>query len=305
MSYYYQIGRHIDNQDKASDQSEWRTADFSRITKNDCVNVDQVDFNKPGTKAMDKDDNEAMFIPRGYAVLGYDHDNCENTGRGVQYYHGNHRSRSESNSNGNKDAVRRVKAITGNRPGGIYNYKGGSGGDNEDTPRNLASKMSSWRVFDVRTDSGLTAAIANINEVKSEADGNVTSRKSTYLKDLCKGVDKNTFDKDMAMDEPSRRESFVTLCDSILSKSELKRVWPEPSESSPVSDPIDDEMGGWSDSDSDSDSDPDSDSDSDDGEGTNWLLYGSSFASSVSLVIIVVIVAVILMKKKKKMSINV
>jgi len=77
-SYYYQIGSgSSDNEGKNLD--EWRTTDLGRLSKNTCMNVRDAGFKRSGSKAMDKDDNLAMFVPKGYAILGYDHDNCKET----------------------------------------------------------------------------------------------------------------------------------------------------------------------------------------------------------------------------------
>ncbi len=56
MSYYYQIGGHIDNASKASQEDNWRTVDFERVSKNSCINANRTGMNKPGTKSMDRDD---------------------------------------------------------------------------------------------------------------------------------------------------------------------------------------------------------------------------------------------------------
>ena len=291
MSYYYQIGGDISNEGKASDPGKWRTADFGRISKNQCINVRQTGNNKPGTRSMDRDDNEAMFVPQGYAVLGYDHDNCVSSGRGVQFYHGHHVSRAA-----NQDAVDRVKAITGNKPGGIYNFKGPNGGRDEDQPRNIAKKMSSWRVFDVNTSDGLENLIRSIDDVESDAGGLVSSNARSYKRQICEHVDKNTFDKTAFPDEDSRRYQFTSNCEKFLSRGEIDRIWPgaAPEEDSdsdyvPEVDSPADQMDEF-----DWDSDPDPEEE----EGTDWLLYGG-IAAAVS-VLLMIIIAVVMMSKKKK-----
>lgn len=293
MSYYYQIDGDISNDDKASQEDQWRTADFGRISKNQCINVKQTGMNKPGTKPMDRDDNEAMFVPQGYAVLGYDHDNCESSGRGVQFYHGYHVSQAA-----NQDAVNRVKAITGNKPGGIYNFKGPDGGRDEDQPRNIASKMSSWKVFDLNTGDGLGGVLRALDEVDSSADGVVSSNKRAYQRYLCERVDKNTFDKTITNNDTDRKLAYEEVCENILTTNELKRVWSEdPDIEDPdiVEDPI-----VWEPS--EPDLELELDFEEPEAQETDWLLYGGIAAAVVS-VLMMIIVAVVM--KKKKISVNV
>lgn len=313
MSYYYQIGGDISNNDKASKPENWRTADFSRISKNQCINVKQIgNMKKAGTKSMDRDDNEAMFIPQGYAVLGYDHDNCESTGQGVQFYHGYHTSNAA-----NQDSVNHVKAITGNKRGGIYNYKGPDSGGNEDQPRNIAKKMSSWKVFDLNTGEGLGGVLQAIDEVDSSAQGVVSSNKRAYQKYLCERVDKNTFDKTVTDDDIDRKFAFEEVCENILTKNEIKRVWPEEvvedtdpivEDNDPIvedNDPIvedtyptvDDTYPTVQETNPELSNNWDSIEEPDQTE-TNWLLYGG-IAASVSCFLVFVIIAVIVMRKKK------
>jgi len=300
MSYYYQIGGKISDDKDASQEKNWRTADFERISKNQCINVKQTGMNKPGTKSMDRDDNEAMFVPQGYAVLGYDHDNCESSGRGVQFYHGYHESRAS-----NQDAVNRVKAITGNKPGGIYNFKGPDGGRNEDQPRNIANKMSSWKVFDINTGDGLGGVFRALDEVDRSADGVVSANKRAYKRYLCQRVDKNTFDKTITDNDNDRKLAYEDVCENILTTNELKRVWsedpPEDPEEPVIEYPVVEDPIVWEPSEPDFDLEPEEPEQGQEEE-TDWMLYGG-IAAAVCSVIMMIIIAVVM--KKKKMSVNV
>jgi len=299
MAYYYQIGRDINNSDKASELANWRTTDLDLLPKDDCMNVNDVNYNKTGSQSMKKDDNEAMFVPKGYAILGYDHEDCnDEAGKGVQFYHGNHQSEA-----GNTTATAAISAITDNQPGGVYNYYGPNGGDDEDQPRNIAGKLSSWKVYNLNDETDLENVISALTSLGSKS-GPIAANKQSIKKTICENIDKNIF---KATRTGGERLAFTDICDGILNPIELKRVWPDetpdvsaapdtysdPDDDDTYSDPDDDDT--YSDPDDDPYPDPEDDPDP---EGTDWLLYGG-IAAGVCSVVVVLIIIVLMMKKKK------
>lgn len=292
--YYYQINGDIDNSTKASQLSKWRTTDLSKIANDgSCMNVKTARFNKSGSKTMDKDDNEAMFVPKGYAILGFDHDDCSEGGNGVQFYHGYHEN-SDTVDNAKLD---RIKNISGNKPGGLYNYKGSNNGRDEDQPRNISDKLSSWRVYDLN--EGLGDVIKGLDAIEAGTTGTVRSNKSEFKRILCKNVDKDKWTSSEGESEEVKRNNFNEQCEGILNLSERNRLWPKPvvleedSASETYSEP-DDEIDYFSDDDEPDDDEPDDEKT----PKTNWLLYGG-IASGAICCIVVVIIVVLLMKKKK------
>jgi hypothetical protein len=304
MAYYYQIGRDINNSDKASELANWRTTDLEKLPKDTCMNINSVGFKKSGSKTMDKDDNEAMFIPKGYAIMGYDHNNCEETGAGVQFYHGYHTSNAE-----NSTATSAINAISGNKPGGVYNYYGPGGGNAEDQPRNIAGKLSSWKVYDLNDKTGFSNVMRTIDDVDSNTTGTVASNKLALKRILCNNVDKTNFETAYTDDIQARKRSFTEECEGILRPTEILLVWPDETpdvSAAPdtYSDPDDDDT--YSDPDDDDTySDPDDDDPDDDDPddaGPDWLLYGGIAAGVCSVVVVLIII--VLMMKKKKVPLN-
>ena len=144
------------------------------------MNVRDVGFKKSGSKAMDKDDNVGMFVPKGYAILGYDHDECDEGGRGAQFFHGYHTSISEWGTTV-------MKAISGNKPGGVYNK-----------PLDLTKKMSSWKVYDLNRSIDFKGVMEGLDSIDSS--DSISANKDSYKKTLCQNVDKNYFDADYTVD---------------------------------------------------------------------------------------------------------
>jgi hypothetical protein len=309
-SYYYQIGGDINNADKRAKLDKWQTTDLGQLSKNTCMNVNTAVFKKGGSKAMSKDDNEAMFVPKGYAILGYDHDNCEETGRGAQFYHGYHTSGAANNA-----AKSAVKAISGNKPGGVYNYYGPNGGRDEDQPRDLAKKMSSWKVYDLNSRVDFENVMVALDSIDSS--GAISANKRAYKRTLCQNVDKNYFDTAYTADAETRRVYYREACDLILNSSELDRAWPESTPAlvpttvpavvpvagpSEESDDYDDDYDDDYEDEDDADPpvDPPADPpETDETDETDWLLYGGISTGVCSCIVVVIIIILLMMKKKK------
>ena len=179
MAYYYQIGGDINSAASIRLLSKWQTTDLEKLSKNTCMNMDNIGFQKSGSKRLNKDDNEAMFIPKGYAILGYDHDNCKETGNGAQFFHGYHTSRAA-----NDKARTAANIISGYRtPGGVYSYYGPNGGNAEDQPRDLAKKLSSWKVYDLNRSIDFKELMAGLESVDT---GSISANKDSYKKTFVK-----------------------------------------------------------------------------------------------------------------------
>jgi hypothetical protein len=247
------------------------------------MNVRDAGFKKSGSKAMDKDDNVGMVVPKGYAILGYDHDDCDEGGRGVGFYHGY-----------------RITSSSGNRSDGVYSW--------DQHP--LVKRMSSWKVYDLNRSIDFKGVMEGLDSIDSS--DSISANKDSYKKTLCQNVDKNKYDIDYTVDPETRREHFRDACNLILTSRELDGVWPEstpavvptvPSEESDDDPPDESDDDPPDDPPVDPPVDPPADPPADPpvDKDTNWLLYGGIAAGVCSILVILVIV---LMMKKKKPSNN-
>jgi hypothetical protein len=215
QSHYYQAGETIRRSEAATDPMMWRTADLKNIDKNSCMNLEGNRHikQKAGTVQMGKDDNEAMFIPMGYAIIGYDHDHCTTGGRGAALFHPFHKSMSSAK------ADQRIKSIVGGAPGGTYNYMDKDGLGPSDQPRELAKKMASWKVFELNSETGLRAFFRALKDEKEDLVGSQGGL-NEVKKNACRFVDKANFG--------GGRDAWVQACEDILSEAEREAAWPDP-----------------------------------------------------------------------------
>lgn len=249
--YYYQIDGDIDDESDSNMIINWRSADLSKFSTA-CLNLNQVPEGyhevRPGSgqasMKLAKDDNEAMFVPKGYAIMGFDADNCKETGNGVQFYHGYHGNTTASNREGlsdnlhksraTVDPIRRLKRISGNKPGGYYNFKGSDGGAYEDQPRNIAKQMSSWNVYNLN--DGLYTVLQAVDNISPSTGGTVAGEKRAIKRLLCMNVDYETFKQRLNANDSwaDRKADFRSECENILSQADIDLVWPTVDPVAPV-----------------------------------------------------------------------
>lgn len=212
MSYYYEIEGDIQYDNIGSRLDMWKSVDLKPLDKNMCINVHNNPNLRPksGSQTMQRDKNEAMFIPKGYAIIGYDHENCGDGGRGAGIFHPYHNATQV-------EARNRLKAIAGGADGGTYSFRKDNNWS-QDQPSNLWKKLSSWKVFDINNERGIT-------DLKNTIDSDYEALKSNQggvgqiMKKICENPDKDKFE--------GGRDSWVSACENELSDLEIKKVWPE------------------------------------------------------------------------------